>query len=443
MLQHWDDVAAGAPVTGASGRGGLRRLLVSIGIANAALYALYIGALQVLLPLQVEAIDRAHKVATLGVVSGVSAGVAAVFNPLGGALSDRTRSRFGRRAPWLLGGAAAVLIALAVLGRAGDVLMVAIGWSLVQAAANLYQAALTAVVPDRVPARRRGSASAVVGVAMSAGAVAGVGLAGRFASHLALGYFALGVLLAITAIQFVTLTTDPPSYPVAPGEVPAGTSGPSRSVSGGLGSVSGIGIVSGFAAFTSALRHRDFAWVFCGRAAMILGYFLVAGFELYILTDYIRLPSGISPTTGVTILAVISTFCSVLAAAVAGPMSDRLDRRKLFVIGSAATSGVGMILPIVSPTFGIMTIFAAVSGLAFGCYLAVDTALVTLVLPRRENTARDMGMLNVANAGPQIVAPFLAALIIGHLGGYPALFAGGGAVAIAGAIAIGPVRSVR
>ena len=58
-------------------------------------------------------------------------------------------------------------------------------------------------------------------------------------------------------------------------------------------------------------------------------------------------------------------------------------------------------------------------------------------------TARDMGMLNVANAGPQIVAPFLAALIIGHLGGYPALFADGGAVAIAGAIAIGPVRSVR
>jgi len=102
-----------------------------------------------------------------------------------------------------------------------------------------------------------------------------------------------------------------------------------------------------------------------------------------------------------------------------------------------------MILPIVSPTFGMMTVFAAVAGLAFGSYLAVDTALVTLVLPRREDTARDMGVLNVANAGPQIVAPFLAAFIIGHLGGYPALFVGGGVVAIAGALAIGPVRSVR
>jgi MFS family permease len=91
----------------------------------------------------------------------------------------------------------------------------------------------------------------------------------------------------------------------------------------------------------------------------------------------------------------------------------------------------------------MMTVFAAVAGLAFGSYLAVDTALVTLVLPRHEDAARDMGVHNVANAGPKIVAPFLAAFIIGHLGGYPALFVGGGVVAIAGALAIGPVRSVR
>ncbi|HEX7994192.1 MAG TPA: MFS transporter, partial [Streptosporangiaceae bacterium] len=315
-------------------------------------------------------------------------------------------------------------------------LMIAIGWSLVQAAANLYQAALTAVVPDRVPPARRGTASAVVGVAMSVGAVSGVGLAGRFAAHLAWGYLTLGALLAVTAILFVTLTADPPgSSPESDQVVPQAADGPATT--------SRLAALSRLAAFTSALKHRDFAWVFCGRAAMILGYFLVAGFELYILTDYVRLPGGISPATGVTILAVISTLCSVLAAAIAGPLSDRLNRRKLFVIGSAATSGVAMILPVVSPTFGTMTVFAAVAGLAFGSYLAVDTALVTLVLPRHEDTARDMGVLNVANAGPQIVAPFLAAFIIGHLGGYPALFVGGGVVAIAGALAIAPVRSVR
>lgn len=403
----------------------MRRLLVSIGIANAALYALYIGVLQVLLPLQVEGIDRAHKVAVLGLVSGVSAIFAAVFNPIGGALSDRTRSRFGRRAPWLLGAPAAVLVALALLGNAGTVLMVIAGWSLVQVAANLYQAALTAVVPDRVPEHRRGAASAVVGVATSIGAVAGVGLASRFAGHLPWGYLTLGALLALTAIMFVTATTDPSSAG-AP-RLPRDDRSPAARL----------------AAFTSALRHRDFAWVFGGRAAMILGYFLIAAFELYILTDYVRLPGGMKPATGVTILAAISTLCSVVAAAVAGPLSDRIGRRKPFVFLSAAISGAAMMLPIISPTFTMMMIFAVLSGLAFGSYMAVDVALVTLVLPRPEDAARDMGVLNIANAGPQVVAPFIAALIISHLGGYPALFIAGGIVAIAGAFAVVPVRSVR
>src|ERR1700752_1825864 len=148
----------------ASGRYGFRRLLVSLGVANGALSALYAGVLTVLLPLQVEHIDRAHKVAALGIVSGISALFALVFNPIGGALSDRTRSRFGRRAPWLVVASAAVIVMLALLGRAGTVLLVAVAWCLTQAVANLYQAPLSAVIPDRVSRQRRGAASAVAGV---------------------------------------------------------------------------------------------------------------------------------------------------------------------------------------------------------------------------------------------------------------------------------------
>jgi MFS family permease len=348
-----------------------------------------------------------------------------VFNPVGGALSDRTRSRFGRRAPWLIGGAAAIIVALVILGNASTLLLILVGWCLAQAVANCYQAALTAIVPDRVPVQRRGTASGVIGVATSVGAVAGIGLAGRFAAHLSWGYLALGIVLALTAVMFVTATTDPSS---------AGIPRPSRD---------GRPLTARLAAFGSALRHHDFAWVFAGRAGMILGYFLVSGYELYILTDYIPLPDGMRPATGVTILAAISTLCSILAAAVAGPLSDRLDRRKVFVFVSAAISGGAMILPIVSPAFGTMIVFAVLAGLAFGSYMAVDTAIVTLVLPRREDAARDLGILNIANAGPQIIAPLVAAVVIDNLGGYRSLFAAGGLVAIAGAFAILPVRSVR
>ena len=348
-----------------------------------------------------------------------------MFNPIGGALSDRTRSRFGRRAPWLVTASVAMIVMLALLGRAGTVLLVAIAWCLAQAVANLYQAPLTAVIPDRVSRQRRGAASAVAGVSSVLGGVAGVGLSSQFTRHLGWGYLTLGALLAATAAYFVVSTADPPA---------AGLPRPPRDARS---------TAARLASFLSALRHRDFALVFASRAAAILGYYLVISYELYILTDYIALPGRMRPAQGVTILAAISAVGALLAAAIAGPVSDRLDRRKPFVVISSAVAGAGCVLPVLSPTFRTIEIFAAFAGLAFGCYLSVDAALVTLVLPRSEDAARDLGVLNIANAGPQVLAPLMAALIISHVGGYRTLFIAGGCCGIAGAIAVLPVRSVR
>ena len=402
-----------------------RRLMVSLGLASGALSAFYAGAGTVLLAQQVENIDRSHKVAVLGIIAGVSAAFALVFNPIGGALSDRTRSRLGRRAPWLLGAPAGLLIVLAWLGHVRTVPLILAAWCLAQSVVNLYQAPLTAVIPDRVAPARRGAASAVTGVASVVGGVSGVAVASLFTSQVGWGYLALGALLAVTAVSFVLTTAEPPSadLPVPPQDT--------RSLPARLG------------AFLSALAHRDFACVFASRAVSILGYFLIIGYELYILTDYIRVPVGMKPAQGVTVVAAIAAVGALLAASVAGPLSDRLNRRKPFVFLSSAVAGAGCVLPVLSPTFTAVEAYAAFAGLAFGTYLSVDAALVTLVLPRSEDAARDLGVLNIANAGPQVLAPLFAALIISHLGGYRVLFIIGGCCGIAGALAVLPVRSVR
>jgi MFS family permease len=413
-----------APVA-VRGRGGFRRLMISLGFASGALSGLYAGIGGVLLPQQIENIDRVHKVAALGVVSGVAACFALVFNPLGGALSDRTRSRFGRRAPWLIAGSGGMLVMLAVLGQAATVLTILAAWCLAQAVANFYQAPLTAVIPDRVARSRRGVASAVTGVSQVIGGVIGVGIASLFTHHLASGYLVLGLVMTLTAAGFVLATADPSTA-----EMPR----PPRDTRS---------LIARLADFLSALRHRDFACVFASRAAAIMGYYLVIGYELYILTDFIKLPAGLKPAQGVTILAAISAVGALLAAAISGPLSDRLDRRKPFVFASSAVAGAGCILPVLSPTFTTIEVFAAFAGIAFGTYLSVDAALVTLVLPRSEDAARDLGVLNIANAGPQVLAPLFAAVIISHLGGYRMLFVLGGCCGIAGAFAVMPVRAVR
>ncbi|MDR3080751.1 MAG: MFS transporter [Streptomyces sp.] len=399
------------------GGGALARLLAMLAVGNTAMYMVYMGVGQVLLPLQVELLDPADKVANLGLVSGVSAVFATLFNPLAGLLSDRSR----RRNPWILGGGLAALGALALLGAMRTLLLVTIGWCLVQAMMNVYQAAITAVVPDRVPVERRGLASAMVGIGTPLGVIAGVTLAAAFApDDIRTGYLALGAVIALVAVLFTTLVRER--------RLPAVEAAP---------------LVRQLAAFATALKAGDFRWAFIGRFLMMLGYFMVTLFQLYILQDHISLPGDLEPAAAVTVLSPLNAVCMLLATVGGGLLSDRIGRRKPFIAVSCVFTALGMMIPVVSPTWPGMLAFAVVTGLSFGCFMAVDTALVTLVLPSADDAARDMGVLNIANAGPQIIGPFLASLVVGSLGGYNALFAAGALVTVVGALSVVPIRGVR
>lgn len=394
-----------------------RGLLLLLLVANAAMLAVYMGVGSVLLPTQIAAIAPDDKVAVLGLIGGISAVFATACNPIAGALSDRS----GRRSPWILGGALASLAGLAFLGSVDTALLVGIGWCLVQATMNVYQAAVTAIVPDRVPVAKRGTASALVGLGLPIGGTVGVLVASQTAERLQTGYLVFGAIIAGSALLLTFFCRDVPRS--APAQaVPAKAQ---------------------IAAFLSALANHDFRWAFIGRALMVLGYFSVIGYQLYILGDHIALPAGLTPPAAMAVLTPVTMVAMAVSTVVGGLLSDRWNRRKVFVGVSAALAGLVMIIPVVSPTWSGMIAFNALNGLAFGCFMAVDTALVTLVLPRAEDAARDMGVLNIANAGPQIVAPFVASAVVTAFGGYTPLFLVGGALSLIGALAILPIRSVR
>ncbi|MFI2735221.1 MFS transporter [Streptomyces sp. NPDC018711] len=400
----------------AARRGDLFRLMPMLTVANAAMFMLYMGIGAVLLPVQVELIDPANKVADFGLVSGVAAIFATLFNPLAGLLSDRS----GRRNPWILCGGLGALGALALLGAARTVLLVTIGWCLVQAMMNVYQAALTAVVPDRVPVERRGLASAMVGIGTPIGSAIGISTAALFVpSDISFGYLVMGVVIAGAAVLFTAVVRErrqPKAEPV-----------PLRRQ---------------MAAFADTMRSADFRWVFIGRFLMMLGFFSVSLFQMYILQDHIKLPEGLDANEAVAFLAPIDAGTTLLATVVGGLLSDRIGRRKPLVGMSCALSGLAMLVPVVLPDWTGMLIFTVIAGLAFGCYMAVDTALVTLVLPSADDAARDMGVLNIANAGPQILAPLLASLLVGAIG-YDGLYVTAALITLAGAAAVIPIKSVR
>ncbi|MER7731955.1 MFS transporter [Streptomyces erythrochromogenes] len=406
---------AGADPAGPAGPAP-RGLLPLLLVGNSAMYALYVGVAGVLLALQVEDVDPADKVANFGLIAGISAVFATVFNPLAGALSDRS----GRRNPWILGGGLAAVPAMLLLGFADTILLITIAWCLGQAVMNVYQAAITSVVPDRVPVNARGKASAAVGLGLPFGSTLGALIGAAFSEDYRTGYLVLGALVAGAAVLFTACGREE--------RLPARAPLPVREQ---------------LAAFASALRDHDFRWAFIGRALLVLGYFAVSGYQLYILQDHTVLPGDMKPEAAVALLMPLTSVAMVVSTVLGGYLSDRFDRHKLFVGASALLSAVALVIPAVSTSWAAMLAFAAVNGLAFGCYMAVDTALVTMVLPSAEDAARDMGVLNIANAGPQIIAPFVASVVVSVSGGYTALFVVAAVLAVAGALAVKPIRGVR
>jgi MFS family permease len=85
---------------------------------------------------------------------------------------------------------------------------------------------------------------------------------------------------------------------------------------------------------------------------------------------------------------------------------------------------------------------AALYGIGFGAYIAVDQALITQVLPKARDRAKDLGIINIAIVCPYAIGPLIAAPLV-SLAGYPALFGATAAVAIVASIGVWKIKSVR
>jgi MFS family permease len=188
------------------------------------------------------------------------------------------------------------------------------------------------------------------------------------------------------------------------------------------------------------VRHPDFFWAFAGRLLLYLGYFVVFGYNLFLLEDYIGLGDG-APAF-VPILGGVSLIGILVSIAISGPLSDRLGRRKIFVFVSSILVALGMVAPLVSPTTTGMLVFGFVAGLGFGAFQAVDQALISEVLPDAGTRAKDLGVVNIAATLPQTLAPAAGGAVVLSFG-YVGLFPVAIALTILGAFAVFFIKSVR
>ena len=402
-----------------------RRWIAFIALANLGLYLGYFGPITVLLPNQVQAIaGSAHKVAVLGLVTGIGAAVAMISNPVAGALSDRTTSRFGRRHPWTVCGALAGAAALVLLAGQSTIAGVIIAWCLAQAGLNAMQASVTAGVPDHVPVAQRGLVSGWIGLPQTVGVVLAVVLVTVVVTGNA-GYVLTAAVVVTCALPFALTTPDPPLPRSA--RPPFAWRAFARSF------------------WLSPRRYPDFAWAWLTRFAVNLGNAMALLYLLYFLRDRIRysqLFPGQKAEDGLLVLILIYTVAVVLTAVTGGVVSDRTGRRKLPVTVSGLVMAVPAVMLALWPSWPVAIASAAIMGLGFGVYLSVDQALVTQVLPSAAGRAKDLGIINIANSGPQVLAPAIAAPLVSRLGGYPTLFLSVAVITVLGSAFVWKIRSV-
>ena len=397
--------------------------------ANIGMWLAIYAPIQVLLPEQVQSLHD-HVTSTSAVPSGrdavllsvvmVAGAIASLIaNPVVGALSDRTTSARGRRHPWTVGCALIGAAGILIVAAAPDIPAMAVGWFVAEFGLGGMLATLTAALPDRVPVQQRGTLGALIGISQMLGTVLGAAIVTVLVTNMSAGYVTCAVILLACAAAFTLRTHDDP----LPAEYK-----PEGKIGQALRSL-----------WVSPREHPDFGWAWLTHCLVNLGNDLGTLYLLYFLAHAARYHD---PQTGLLILMVLYAVALLIAGVVCGALSDRSERRKPFVIGSAVVMAVAAALLVISPTWDAALAAAPLLGAGFGTYWAAAPALLTQVLPAATSRGKDLGIINMGYSFPLVVAPLIAGVVLGLMNSYPALFALAGLVTVAGAVTVSRIRSV-
>lgn len=384
----------------------------------------------VLMPQFVKNIGASNPAAVIGTASSIAMIVAMISNVVFGAISDRTRTRFGRRAPWLVIGGIVSIASFAMMPlqtTGGGVIAV---YSIAQIGMNIMYAPFYAVLSDNVPEEKRGTVSMANGLGNSIGCGIGPMLGSYFISSVTQGLLIGAALVGLGGI--VVAMVFPNRNDVA---VMKSAKRPERTIMQQL-----------IYTLTPPRKCPDFWKAFIGRTLIMLAVQMISSYLLYLVQDYLHFSKTESAAL-IGTYSLIVTIASFVTLAV-GPLSDKLHRRKMPAyiavilicssFGCWLLGGYGMVTP------SIAVIAAAVLyGAGYGSFTAIDQALNVDVLPNKEDAGKDLGFINVGTTAGMAAGALCTSSLYSLTGGYAVVFPVAIVMSLIGAIAISRIKSVK
>jgi MFS family permease len=402
------------------------KFTIAIVVAQFLFFVALLGPAVVGIGVKVQSIvPDSEKTSAIAIVAGVGAIAAFLGNTLFGRLSDRTTSRWGRRKPWIVGGTIVMTLAFIIMALGTNVATVTIGWFLAQAGANAAFAPFIATLADHVPKAQRGALAAALGMAQNVGVYGGT-LVAQFFQHQLLVMFVGPAILGILGMVFYAfilpdqrLTTKPPRMTAKEW---------------------------GQTFWVNPRQQPDFALAWWSRFLITFSTYLFTTFRLFFMQDRIGVATDKAVAT-VSTGVLIYTVALLVASPIAGWISDRTGRRKFLVAGSTFVFAIGILMLLFAKDVAHFYAVEAVLGVSYGIYVGVDLALVVDVLPNPDDSGKDLGVFNMANAMPQTLAPALGGVLLA-IGSatnknYDLLLWVAGIACIIGALVVLPIKKVR
>lgn len=380
------------------------------------------------LALRLEQIDASNKEVNLGYIFTCAFLMVIISVPLAGQLSDRTRSRFGRRNPWIFLSCLLAVIPGISLGFINTFWLLMIAWALAMPLLNIAWSLLQVVIADRLPDKQRGQGAAVAGIAGQAGNACAMAFVAMVGPESIVIYVLPPLLSLICVSIFVFYYRESPSHNVV--------SSPLKPLE----------LAQSY--WINPFTHRDFSWAWLSRFLMMVGIGAPQVFQFYLLADYIAAPRESIPKI-ISYSIMASFVATVIASSIFSRMSDLSRRRKSYVIVSAIFCASGLSIIVFLPTVTGFFIGCVINGAALGVYAAVDQALVIEVLPDADKKAgRYLGIMQLGYLLAAPVSAGVGGLLLSFdaaSGGknYPLLLFIGVVSVILGALSIIPIRKVK
>lgn len=404
----------------------LTRLVPGLIIGPASWLGPYIAAASLFLPALIQHIDENNKIHLLALFSACGMVTAAISNMVAGYLSDRTRSKFGNRTPWIVAGAIAFMLSMILASTANTIPFLLFCWLLGQIALNFIVAPMVAWIDFAANDRKGTASSAYGGLGMALGNNGFTIIAAMFLGNFRFGFIVFGVITLIGVLISVIIVREPSNLNQT-------IKYKSKKNENGLKNLLAI--------FPKWSIGRDYYLALIGKLFQGISNFAITGYLLFIMTDFMH--SNTDETqNSIQLINIIMLIFGISMGFIAGPISDKLKILKLPVGLSTIFLGIGAISLSIYPNHIGILIYAFTAGIGMGVWNSLDNLLNLQVIPDKNRVAFFLGIYNLGNTITQALAPIIAACVI-SLFGFSAIFMVSFIFAMIGGISILSIRSVK